>query len=394
MLQHIRDFYANLLQSKDDQLSDTNLVDLGLEARIQDKNDDLGSSLTINELGSVLKRMKSNKTPGIDGITFKMFWGKLKYYVVHALNRCFEKGQLSVSLRQSIIICLPKGNKDRSLIKNWRPISLLSVVYKLASGVIADRLKESLNKIISNCQSGFIKGRYISDSTRLIYDALEIAETHKIPGLLMCIDFEKAFDSLSWKFLYKVLSYFGYSQNFIKWVKLFNTDIKAYVLQCGFLSEEINIQRGCRQGDPISSYLFLLGAEILTRLILLNPDLIGLKIEEKEFKLTQFADDTTLMLNGTQHSLQSALNTLEIFGNLSGLKMNKEKTKVIWIGSKKHCKEKLNVTVNLEWGNTEFTALGLKFSTNLHDIPSLNYNNALQNIRSEINKWKNRNLTP
>ena len=211
-----------------------------------------------------------------------MFWGKLKYYIVHALNRCFEKGQLSVSLHQSIIICLPKGNKDRSLIKNWRTISLLSVLYKLASGVIEDRLKESLNKIISNCQSGFIKGRYISDSTRLIYDALEIAETLKISGLLMCIDFEKAFDSLSWKFLYKVLSY-----------------------------------------------------------------------------------------------LQSALNTLEIFGNLNGLKMNKEKTKVIWIGSEKHCKEKFNVTVNLEWGNTEFTALGLKFSTNLHDIPSLNYNNAL-----------------
>ena len=98
------------------------------------------------------------------------------------------------------------------------------------------------------------------------------------------------------------------------------------------------------------------------------------------------------MLNGTQHSLQSALNTLENVGNLSGLIMNKEKTEVIWIGSRKHCKEKLNATVNLEWDNTEFTALGLKFSTNLH-IPFLNYNNALQNIRSEINEWKNKNLT-
>ena len=322
VLQHIRDFYANLLQNKDDKLSDINFEDLGLQPKNQDQNIDLGLPLTVNEVGTVLKRMKSNKTPGIDGITsefLKMFWGKLKCYIVHALNRCFEKGQLSVSLRQSIIVCLPKGNKDRSFVKNWRPIALLSVVYKLASGVIADRLKESLNKIISNCQSGFLKGRYISDSTRLIYDALEIADTQKIPGLIMCIDFEKAFDSLSWKFLYKVLAFFGYSNNFIKWVKLFNTNIKAYVLQCGFLSKEINIERGCRQGDPISSYLFLLGAEILTRLINLNPDIIGLRIREKEFKLTQFADDTTLMLNGTQHSLQSALNTLEVFGNMSGV---------------------------------------------------------------------------
>ena len=210
----------------------------------------------------------------------------------------------------------------------------------------------------------------------------------------MCIDFEKAFDSLSWKFLYKVLSFFGYTENFIKWIKLFNTDIKAYVLQCGFLSKEIKIGRGCRQGDPISSYLFLLGAEILTRLILLNPNISGLKIDGNEFKLTQFADDTTLILDGTEHSLQTALNTLEIFGNLSGLKMNKEKTKVIWIGSRKHCKDKLNVSVKLDWGDTEFTALGFRFSTNLSEIPSLNYNKALHNIRIEINKWKNRALTP
>ena len=190
---------GSIVTDKDDQLSD-NPEDLCLVAGKLNKNDDFDSPLTINKLGPVLKRMKCNNTPGFDGITsefLKMFWGKLKHYVVHMLNRCFEKGQLSVTLRQSIIICLPKGNKERSPLKNWRPISFLFVVYKLASGVIADRLKESLNKITSNCQNEFIKGRYISDSIRLIYDALEIAETHKIPGLLMCINYEKAFNSSS-----------------------------------------------------------------------------------------------------------------------------------------------------------------------------------------------------
>ena len=79
----------------------------------------------------------------------------------------------------------------------------------------------------------------------------------------MLIDFEKGFESLSWKFLYKTLKFFGYDQNFIKWIKLFNTDITAYVMQCGFLSNPINIGRGCRQGDPISAYLFLIGAKFL-----------------------------------------------------------------------------------------------------------------------------------
>ena len=151
----------------------------------------------------------------------------------------------------------------------------------------------------------------------------------------MLIDFEKAFDSLSWKFLYKVMAFLGYSENLIKWIKLFNTDITAYVLQCGFLSQSIPIKRGCRQGDPISPYLFLLGAEVLARLIKINPNVIGLVLEKTEFKLTQFADDTTLILNGSQHSLQAALNVLEVFGSISGLKMNRDKTKIIWIGAKK-----------------------------------------------------------
>ena len=210
----------------------------------------------------------------------------------------------------------------------------------------------------------------------------------------MLIDFEKVFDSLSWKFLYSVLEFFGYSKSFIQWVKLFNTEIIAYVVQCGFLSKPININRGCRQGDPISAYLFLIGAEILARLIQLNPNIIGLKIKNVEFKLTQFADDTTLILDGSQHSLQSALNTLEIYGNWSGLKMNKEKTKVIWIGRKKFSKDKLKVTTKLEWGCTNFNLLGIEFSTNLSIITECNYTKALEKIKKLVKTWSNRYLTP
>ena len=105
--------------------------------------------------------MKNKKSPGIDGISaefLKVFWNKLKYHVRNAINRCHKKGKLSTSLRQSVISCIPKGNKDRKLLKNWRPISLLCVVYKLATTVIANRLKPHLQCIISKNQSGFIKG--------------------------------------------------------------------------------------------------------------------------------------------------------------------------------------------------------------------------------------------
>ena len=322
--------------------------------------------------------MKNNKSPGIDGISaefLKVFWGQLKFFVQNTINCSYEKGQLSVSLRKTIITCLPKGNKDRKFIKNWRPIFLLCVVYKLASSVIAARLKPLLEHIISSSQSGFLKGRHMGECTRLIYDIMYHTEKKNIPGVLMSVDFKKAFDSVSWKFLYKTLNYFGFNEKFISWIQLFNTNVNAYVLQSGFLSNPIAIQRGCRQGDPIVLYLFLIVAEILTLFIENEPKIKEIQIGKTMSKLPQYADDTT-------SSLQATLNILEIFGSLSGLNVNCDKTKLIWIGSKKDSKEKLNVTSRLHWGDSQFTLLGLEISTNLSNM-----------AKRVLNSWRFRYLT-
>ena len=106
----------------------------------------LVNTMNLDELGEVLKSMKNNKSPGIDGITaefLKDFWRQLKFFICKALNSCFTKGQLSTSLCQGIIICKTKGKKDRRLMNNWRPITLLNIIYKLASGIIAQRLKNN-----------------------------------------------------------------------------------------------------------------------------------------------------------------------------------------------------------------------------------------------------------
>ena len=102
---------------------------------------------------------------------------------------------MSISLRQCIISCLPKGDKPRQFLKNWRPILLLSVVYKIASSALAARLRTVLHNL--NLQSGFMSNRFIGENTRLIYDIIQYANSNQIPGLLMLIDFQKAFDSVS-----------------------------------------------------------------------------------------------------------------------------------------------------------------------------------------------------
>ena len=153
ILAYIKIYSENLFANKDSFLEDVNLAELLKKANIRTASDhELGNLITTPELGQVLKAMKHNKTPGMDGITteiLKFFWAKLKYFVTNAINCCFLKGKLSTTLRQSIITCIPKGDKDRSQMKNWRPISLLCTTYKLASGVIAMRIKSILDNIIS-----------------------------------------------------------------------------------------------------------------------------------------------------------------------------------------------------------------------------------------------------
>ena len=110
-------------------------------------------------------------------------------------------------------------------------------------------------------------------------------------------------------------------------------------------------------------------------------NVVGLSIGKTIFKLTQFADDTTLILDGSVNSLQAALNILELFGDISGLKINTEKTKLVWVGSEVSSKRKLKVSQKLYWGETQFNLLGIMFSNDLNLMPVLNYQNAIEKAK-------------
>lgn len=133
-------------------------------------------------------------------------------FVVRALNTSFKKGKLSSVQREGIITCIPKGDRSRVYIRNWRPITLLNVIYKIGSSCIANCLKQVLPRIINEDQTAFIRNRYIGDNLRLIYDTIACLDKHNLPGLLVNIDFEKAFDSINWEFMFKVLKAFGFSR--------------------------------------------------------------------------------------------------------------------------------------------------------------------------------------
>ena len=207
---------------------------------------------------------------------------------------------MSNSQKQAVITLIEKQRKDRSLIETWRPISLVNIDAKIISKVIVSRIKNVLPYIIHSNQTGYVKDRYIGDTVRSILDIMDFTEKENIPGLMIFIDFRKAFDTLELNFLFNCLDAFNFRHAFKRWISTFYKNIESCVINNGLSSEYFNHTRGVRQGDPLSPYLFLLAVETLAIAIRENVEIKGIVIDKQETKLLQYADDTTAVLSDTE----------------------------------------------------------------------------------------------
>ena len=293
-----------------------------------------------------------------------------------------------------MITCLPKPGKNREFIKNWRPISLLNIDYKILAGVIAKRVQKYLDLLISNSQKGFVSGRYIGECTRTVSDLISKLKSRRMSGILLLIDFEKAFDSLEWNFINKTLRYFNFGDNIMKWVNIFYKDIESCILNNGHCSQRFRLERGVRQGDPLSPYLFLLATEILARAITNDKNIKGIEFDNSEILISQLADDTTLFLQNNELSFRSCMKLLDDFANISGLKINYNKTIAIKIGLGEEITYNLGDETNITW-QTEgiFSLLGIKYNLNEDDFTKVNYEEKIKDFKKVLNVWTGRKLT-
>ena len=394
----VKKFYENLYKKRN--VTDCSFDDLN-NLQKQLPNEDkamLEEDLSIEEVKLAIKNLSLGKSPGPDGFTsefFKFFILDLGIFILRAANTCFQKGVFTPTFRQGNIVLIPKENKPKRFIKNLRPISLLSTIYKIISTCISNRLKQVLPQLIDESQNAFLKFRNLSSNVRFIYDTLVYTEKEQIPGMLLSIDFEKAFDCISWSFLFKSLSFFNFGPKFIRWIQLFYTDLTSCITINGQNSDWFNIERGVRQGDPSSPYLYLICAEILSLMIKNNDQIKGIRMNNNVNLLSQFADDTTLSLDGTEESLTQAIDTITRFSTYSGLKVNEQKSMIIWIGSRKGSQIRYLRDRNFVWEPGDiFKIVGIKFSTNLETITRINYENKIDEIKQLLNKWKKRNISP
>ena len=394
------DFYKHLYTTNagevDQTVSDYFLSEENIEKLDDSQRLRCEGPIKMEEILTVLKNMKNNKTPGNDGFPaefYKIFWKDLGPFVLKSINEAFEKNELSITQKQGVITCLPKGNKSRRLLKNWRPITLLNTDYKLLSGVLANRMKSVLPDIISTEQKGFLKNRFIGENTRLVYDIISELNNNKTSkGMIMLIDFEKAFDTVGWKFINQILGAYNFGDSFKKWFEILYRGASSCVINNGHFSGSFQIGRGCRQGDPLSPYIFILAIEPLAAAIRNAPTIKGIHIKNKEYKIGQYADDTFLLLDGSEESIYNSFNVLENFGKLSGLKVNKEKTQSCWLNRDQNETHNICTDINLNWV-TEFKLLGITLSYDLKASTILNFQNILSKVRNILKIHSNRNLT-
>ena len=295
-------FYRNIYSSRadcdDSRINDLFFGNTASKSLNLDEKEKCEGMLTKAECLQALKSMKPGKTPGSDGLPiefYKVFWNEISDCPLNAINYAYIEGKFSISQRRGIVKLIPKKDAEPYFVKNWRPITLLNSDYKIAAKAIANRLQNVLPKLIDSDQTGFLKGRFIGENIRLIDGLINHTAARNIPGLLMFLDFEKAFDTVEWSFIWKTLSSFNFGTSLINWIKLCYRNIESCVLNNGWASNYFTPERGVRQGCPLSPYIFILCAEVLANKIRANKDIKGITVCGNEIKISQYADDTTMI---------------------------------------------------------------------------------------------------
>ena len=300
--------------------------------------------VSSNKIEESIKSMKLAKSPGTDGLP-------IEFYEI-MLNDDLEKGdhitaewlqaiylhsfhtnQLPRHMRESQIRLLFKkeAEEDKKYPKNYRPVALLNVDYKILSKLLTCDLNPHLDHIISEDQY-CMKGRNIGDLIHLIQSVIHYTQNSNSDAFLAFLDFEKAFDSVNHEFTKQVMLKLGLPNSFVRWAMLAFTNTSACCIVNGRCSNYFDLPGGGRQGDNLYPLIFTMVVQALQSLIA-TYQIQGIELpDNSHFKVGQYADDTTL--GGSSH--QDYINfksALTIFQQASGMRINWDKSILMWLGN-------------------------------------------------------------
>lgn len=295
----------------------------------------LDGEVLQHEVEKAVKSFKKRKTPGSDGLPiefYKKFEENLIPILTKLYNEIFKVDEMSSSMYYGIISQLYKGKGDRTLKQNWRPLTMLNVDYKILAKVLLNRIKPIAEKLVHPNQNCSVPGRDIRDGVLTLINLIDLCKDDESTFLLL-VDHKAAFDVVEWEYIFQTLKTGGFSENFIKWLKIiYKTGfVSSSIIVNGFISHKFNPTTGIRQGCPLSASLYVLVNETVCQKIRDDNEIKGIKVQNVETKLSGFADDTNFILDDFTSAIK-VLKIYEKYKGASGATLNKNKTKVLLLG--------------------------------------------------------------
>ena len=384
LMQIVSKFYKNLYNSSKTCLRSQNSLLKNINNRLTSAQKELlDAPITHEELEKAVRSLNDEKSPGLTGLPaefYKRFWPLIKTRYLMFINYAFSNS-FPLSLNTSVTSLIYKNKGELTDIANYRPISLINTDIKILSKTLTNRLKPMMATVIHKSQSA-VSTRQIDYTLHMIRDLIDLANQEDMEAAFIFLDQEKAFDRVDHEFLYRTLKAFGIGENFITWIKQIYKNAVTRVKVNGFLSENIPLKRGVRQGDPLSFLLYLFNIELLALQLRQNKNIVGFRVEGEKIVSLHYADDTTICITQNR-CFKEVIKDISVFEQATSAKVNFRKTKGLWTGA---WKNRTDSPMNMDWTSGNIFHLGIFVG---NDNPALKtFEKICPKIRNGLDYWK------
>ncbi|WRX16205.1 Reverse transcriptase domain - like 10 [Theobroma cacao] len=393
------DFFQKLLKAEHCDLSrfDSSIIPRIISTT---ENDFLCAAPSLQEVKKAVFSINKDSVAGPDGFTsffYQHCWDIIKQDLLEAVLDFFKGTPMPRGTTSTTLVLLPK-KPNACQWSDFRPISLCTVLNKIVTKLLANRLSKILPSIISENQSGFVNGRIISDNILLAQEMIgKINAKSRGGNVVLKLDMAKAYDRLNWEFLYLMMEHFGFNAHWITMIKTCISNCWFSLLINGSLVGYFKSDRGLRQGDSISPLLFILAAEYLSRginhLFSRYNSLQYLSGCSMPVSHLAFADDIVIFTNGCSSALQKIMVFLQEYEQVSGQKVNHQKSCFI---TSDGCPLSRRQIITRTTGFQHKTLPVIYLGAPLHKGPKkvFLFDSLITKIRDRISGWENKILSP
>ena len=391
ILENVQNYYEALFCSEVHNVDLSEKIVNNLDIKLSNEDKIMCDQiLTIKDINNAIDQLLQNKSPGSDGLTayfYVCFRSVLVPILLKLYNDIEIKQVVPDTMAEGLITLLFKKG-DRTEMANYRPITLLNTDYKILMKIFANRFKSVIHTIVSPTQAYSVPGREVTDIISTIRDVVEFLKFTNKEGIVLSIDFNKAFDRVEHYFLFRVLEKFNFGERIINWLRLMYSTATARVKCNGVLTDSFPLQRSVRQGCPMSSILYSLVVEPLSKMIKSDNLIRGIALPGgNTCVIQQFADDTTITVQDMS-SITRTIELIHLYGKASGSVINMTKSEIMFVNSLESSLTEHNFTVQSQ----HLKILGTYVGKDGRKARDLTWEEHLRKLESTLNFWRLRNL--